>query len=67
MTDKNENEHAHTNSCILIEIRGVYDGALFYQCDDSEYRHRFKEGDYRYKAAEGIMENWRKARADADP
>lgn len=30
---------------ILVEIRGVYDGALFYECRTCAYRwHRFPEG-----------------------
>jgi Zn-finger nucleic acid-binding protein len=32
--------------CIGVEIQGVYDGMLFYQCPDCDGRwHRFPEGD----------------------
>ena len=41
---------------IGVEVRGVYDGVLFWQCPDCDHRwHRFPEGDrLRARAAQII-------------
>jgi hypothetical protein len=36
----------------MVEIRGVYDGGLFYQCPDCGGRwHRWEPGSYQYAQA----------------
>lgn len=41
---------------IGVEVRGVYDGVLFWQCPSCNGRwHRFPEDDYRYARADEYM------------
>lgn len=43
----------HFGRAIMVEIRGVYDGGLFYQCPDCGGRwHRWPEGHYLRERAE---------------
>lgn len=47
----------HYYRTIGVEIRGVYDGVLFWRCPDcgAEW-HRFPAGDYRRNKAESFID-----------
>jgi hypothetical protein len=50
---RGENEGSRT---IGIEVRGAYDGVLFWQCPDCDGRwHRFPEGHYLRLCAESFV------------
>ena len=36
--------HEHTPFCVGIEVRGVYDGVLYWHCGDGVIRHRWPAG-----------------------
>ena len=43
----------HYSLAVLVEIQGVYDGALFYSCPHCRYAwHRFEEGHDLHKRAQ---------------
>jgi hypothetical protein len=48
---------------ISVEIRGIYDGGLFYQCPDcSGTWHRWPEGDPLRIKAQRVMDEWARQR-----
>ncbi|TDB99605.1 hypothetical protein E1091_06565 [Micromonospora fluostatini] len=52
-----EGDNLHFRRSILVEIPGVYDGGLFYQCPDCGGRwHRWPEGDRLYELAKSYVE-----------
>lgn len=67
MTDERLPEPCHCHltdpyknpSVIGIEISGVYDGMLFWWCEDcGRAFHRFSETDYRQSRAQPYVERW---------
>ena len=53
---KEDPKHFGVN-CVMIEVRGVYDGALYYKCTKCGYRyHRFPEGHYLHERAKPYVE-----------
>ena len=51
---------------ISVEVQGVYDGGLFYQCPDCRGTwHRWPEGDRLRAKAQHIMDEWERRRRKA--
>lgn len=44
-------DHHHSDKCIGVEIRGVYDGILYWLCDDGRPRNRWHLQDRKLYAA----------------
>lgn len=43
---------------VMIEVLGVYDGALYWECRSCNARgHRFEAGDWRHEKARKYVEN----------
>jgi predicted RNA-binding Zn-ribbon protein involved in translation (DUF1610 family) len=56
----------HYRREIGVEIRGVYDGVLFWECPECGHAwHRFPETDYRHAKAQEYMDSRRGARRGA--
>ena len=49
----------HWRRELMVEIRGVYDGGLFYICPDCRRPyHRWPPESFQYRAAEQHMQEW---------
>lgn len=60
----NEKPCACTEGAVLVEVLGLYDGGLFYECFACRAAwHRWPEGDYRHAQAERHLAN----RSDREP
>lgn len=47
-----------TKNIVLVEVQGIYDGALYFQCQHCPTAwHRFPKGDYIREKAEAWLKN----------
>jgi len=50
-------EKTHYSRSIMVEIRGVYDGGLYFVCPDCGGKyHRWPEGDWRHDKAKEYVD-----------
>lgn len=56
--DKPEDQRFYSR-VVGVEVRGTYDGTLFWQCPDCEHHwHRWPKGHGLYKATESLWHDW---------